>query len=69
MLTIEDLKTEYYNHNLTEFLKTLTDEQINEFLGQIYRNDIVGDLVNILDALLNEVEYRRPENAKSSCRR
>jgi len=62
MTTMNDLKRECVKYNLTEFLKKCTCEELQDFIGLIQCNDIIGINAKIYDALLTEMEYRQMMN-------
>lgn len=72
--TLEELEIHYYEHTLTEFLKELTENELLSFIKQITTNDIVDIKINIIDAIKNELQYRKenkllyPQNKKSESR-
>lgn len=46
------------NHKLTEYLQTLTDEELEQAERNLYVDDLVGDALDILSAIRIEKEYR-----------
>ncbi|MBQ3020599.1 MAG: hypothetical protein IJD92_00055 [Bacilli bacterium] len=58
MLSYSILEREYNRYNLTEFLKTRSMEELEEYVSLIVRDDIIGIRANIYDAILLEIEYR-----------
>lgn len=46
------------NNKLTEYLKTLTDGELQVAEGNLYINDITADTMDILSAIRIEKEYR-----------
>lgn len=60
---IKDLYRAYAHHNLTEKLKTLSEEELDYFIDSMLRDDIIGDRVSVFDALNNEKEYRISDEA------
>ena len=59
MVTIKELEKECANYNLTEYLKKCTMDELENCVRCILCDDVVGIRVNICDALLNELEYRK----------
>lgn len=58
MISLEALIFFYRNHALTEYLTTLSDEELLLVIRNVQANDIVGETIGIYDALLQEAEYR-----------
>jgi len=63
---MQKLYNAYANHNLTDTLKSLSDEELSKYLIDIFLDDIIGDRLDILIALRNEAEYRESERALKS---
>lgn len=49
------------SHKLTDYLQTLSDEELHDAETNLYMDDIVGDAENILDAIRTEKEYRQQQ--------
>lgn len=58
MTSMEALLFFYRHHALTEYLTTLSMNELAEIISRIQTNDIKGDIIGIYDAVLQEVEYR-----------
>lgn len=58
MPTLKKLREELAKHTLTEYLQSLSDEDLNICYVLIAATDIVGDKVDIWDAILQELDYR-----------
>lgn len=58
MTSLEALVFFYRHHALTEYLTTLSMNELAEIISRIQTNDIKGDIIGIYDAVLQEVEYR-----------
>ncbi len=49
------------NHKLTDYLQTLTDNELDQAERNLYMDDIVGDALEILCSIRIEKEYRTQE--------
>ena len=58
MTTMEALVFFYRHHALTEFLTTLSDEELSSVRSNIEVDDIDDEKAGILDAIMQEMEYR-----------
>lgn len=58
IVSLRDLELHYANHSLTEFVKGIDNDNINRLIGNIMADDIIGDRINILGLLNDELEYR-----------
>ncbi len=56
--SLEALVFFYRHHALTEFLQTLTNKELKEAKSSIVAGDIEGERIGILDAIIQEEEYR-----------
>ena len=53
--------TYLYEHRLTEYLKTASDEQLEIIMSYITCDDLIVDRYTIYSAILTEKEYRQNE--------
>ena len=60
-ISINELSVYYSEYTLSEFLKTLSLKELKSAEMNMYLDDIVGDKINILDAIKNEIEYRESD--------
>lgn len=60
--SVSDLEKICANHGLTDFLKTVSDAELNYFQGIISCDDLLGIRIDILDAILTEKEYRNSDS-------
>ncbi len=61
MKNFNELMNAYTNHELTNFLKGCTDEELKTYLIGMSVDDIVGYKVNIVNAIYQEMEYRESD--------
>ncbi len=52
----------YRHHALTEYLTTLSDEELSSARTNIEVDDIKDEKIGILDAIMQEMEYRSDQN-------
>lgn len=55
---LKQLEEQYFNQTLTEYVKYLSSEIIQENITLIECDDIIGIRINILEVLKQELEYR-----------
>ena len=63
---LEHLEKHLANYTLTDYVKTLSDEDLQRYLTLVYCDDLVGSRINIAEVLNNEYLYRNQENAKTN---
>lgn len=51
----------YANHTLTEFLQSLSDEELEQAEMSVMADDILGIRIDILGTIRNEFEYRKSD--------
>ena len=51
----------YANHTLTEYLQSLSDEELEQAEMSIMADDILGIRIDILGTIRNEFEYRKSD--------
>lgn len=56
--SLKALEYFYYHRVLTEYLTTLSDEELQTARTTIELDDIEGNKIGILDAIIQEMEYR-----------
>lgn len=57
-VSIETLELACYNHNATDLLKEVSDDNLMELYYLVMGNDIIGVRYNCYDAITTELEYR-----------
>lgn len=57
-ISLKALEYFYFHRVLTDYLTTLSDEELREARATIDLGDIEGNKINILDAIMQEMEYR-----------
>lgn len=65
-MDLKEIVKYYAEYTLTEYLKTLSDEELQHILVCILCDDIIDERVNIYSAVKNEIEYRESDKALSS---
>lgn len=50
-----------YNHELTDYFKTYSDIELEDIIGHLVPDDIIGDRAIIYEAARNELEYRKSD--------
>lgn len=50
-----------YNHELTDYFKTFSDVELEDIIGHLVPDDIVGDRAIIYEVARNELEYRQSD--------
>ena len=58
MVVLKDLFEQLKNYNITEFLKTVSNEELINCQRAILCDDILGDRIKVLEAINIELEYR-----------
>lgn len=66
LIDIKDLAKHYISHTLTDFLQTLTDDELEYAIGCILADDLIEDRVYIYEAIKNEIEYRESDKNLAS---
>ena len=61
LIDIKDLAKHYMSHTLTDFLQTLTDDELEYAIGCILADDLIEDRINIYSAIKNEMQYRKSD--------
>ncbi len=61
MTSEEALLFFYRHHALTEYLTTLSDEELSSARTNIEVDDIKDEKIGILDAIMQEIEYRNDQ--------
>lgn len=59
MLKVTDLEKACVNHNLTELLKLVSDDELLKLRTYVECDDIIGIRINIMDAICTEMESRQ----------
>lgn len=59
MLKVTDLEKACVNHNLTELLKLVSDDELVKLHTYVECDDIIGIRINIMDAICTEMESRQ----------
>lgn len=59
MLKVTDLEKACVNHNLTELLKLVSDDELVKLRTYVECDDIIGIRINIMDAICTEMESRQ----------
>ena len=59
MLKVTDLEKACVNHNLTELLKLVSDDELVKLRTYVECDDIIGIRINIVDAICTEMESRQ----------
>lgn len=50
-----------YNHELTDYFKTYSDIELEDIIGHLVPDDIIGDRAIIYEVARNELEYRKSD--------
>ena len=50
-----------YNHKLTDYFKTCSDIELEDIIGHLVPDDIIGDRAIIYEVARNELEYRQSD--------
>lgn len=58
MVNIRKLEKEYNKLNLTDYLKQVSLKELYEYLGVLFRDDIIGIREKIFEVILIELQYR-----------
>ena len=66
MITLKHLDVACANYRLTDLLKEVSDEELENLLGSVVCDDLMGDRYKIYEALLTEVEYRQSDKIQST---
>ena len=64
MLKVTDLEKACVNHNLTELLKLVSDDELVKLHTYVECDDIIGIRINIMDAICTEMELRQMDMAQ-----
>ena len=59
MITLKNLEVACANYKLTDLLKELSDEEIQDLLSEILCDDLIDIRLKVYEVLRIEVEYRK----------